>query len=64
MTSYCNRHEKAFKKILSGYREWSLAYGTLLREDFLAKLSNLPETGTEIKEVASFLARHAGRWLR
>ena len=60
--SYCGRHENALKKILDAYPEWSRAYGNMQIEDYLRKLSNLPETGNGIKEVASFLGRNIGRW--
>jgi hypothetical protein len=62
VTDYCGRHSKALKLVVNGHQRWSSAYGRIAIDEYLFRLQGRVETGREIKDVASFLAKDIGRW--
>jgi len=48
---YCLQHKQALDSVMSHYRSWVDAYGSISWEDFLKKLSRMRETGCWVKEV-------------
>ena len=48
---YCLHHKKASDSMADHYRAWVDAYGGISWEDFLNRLSKMPETGSWVKEV-------------
>ncbi len=59
---YCTLHTRAYRNIREAYMEWCKAYGSLTLQQFLTRLSKLPDTGERVKELADFLARNSERW--
>jgi hypothetical protein len=55
-SQFCNLHGEAFRNLDNSYSLWSKAYGgKLTREEFLAKVAILPETGKSVREVIEHL---------
>jgi hypothetical protein len=62
VADHCGRHSKALKLVVNGHQSWSSAYGRITIDEYLFRLQGRVETGREIKDVASFLAKDIGRW--
>ncbi len=60
---YCSSHEAALLKMHTAFRIWERAYGNVRLEHFFSRLSELPEAGERVKELAGFLTKNPGRWL-
>ena len=60
---YCTSHNAALRQMRAAYRVWSMAYGDVRLEQFLARLSELPEAGDRVKELANFLTSNTQRWI-
>jgi hypothetical protein len=55
-SEFCNLHGEAFRNLDNAYSSWSKAYGgKLTKEEFLAKVAILPETGKSVREVIQHL---------
>jgi hypothetical protein len=48
---YCLHHKQVFDYMNNHYKVWINAYGRISRKEFLAKLSNMQETGVWVKEI-------------
>ncbi len=60
---YCSSHKAALLKMHAAFRIWERAYGNVRLEHFLSRLSELPEAGEQVKELAGFFAKNPGRWV-
>ena len=60
---YCASHLRSLGNMRKEFQNWSRAYGGIRLELYLSRLSELPETGERVKDLASFLTKNPGRWL-
>ncbi len=60
---YCASHLRALRNMRKEFQNWSKGYGSILPESYLSRLSELPETGERVKDLARFLTRNPGRWV-
>lgn len=60
--AYCASHATALRQMYEAYKTWSSAYGGIRLEQFLSRLSELPEAGDRVKELSKFLAENVQRW--
>jgi hypothetical protein len=55
-SEFCNLHSAAFRNLESAYSSWNKAYdGKLTKEEYLTRITGLPETGASVKEVIQHL---------
>lgn len=59
---YCTSHNVALRAMREAYQTWSKAYESIRLEQFLAKLSELPESGEWVKELSGYLTKNPNRW--
>ena len=58
---HCVLHQAALQNMHDSFLSWSKAYGNLSIEEFLSKLVKLRETGSSVKDVATFLTSNPER---
>jgi hypothetical protein len=58
----CTHHLDAERRIKDAYSLWRAAYGSITTQDFLKRLTEIPETGDRARETAIFLTRNPERW--
>jgi len=51
----CRYHEEAKRKVETGYRKWTKAYGKMEWKDYLDKVKHNGQTGQWAKEIAALL---------
>jgi len=60
---YCSSHSATMLEMRKAYRTWSVAFGTIGLEQFLARLLKLEESGDRVKELSNFLLKNRDLWV-
>jgi len=56
-SEYCEMHTIAKSNLDSAYLKWRTAFDSIPTKEFLERISNLPEAGDKVKEVARYLLK-------
>jgi len=58
----CPIHSKAYQSLKRAYSVWDTAYGSMTVAEFLKRITILPETGSNAKELAAFFVKNPAGW--